>query len=102
MRLKQRMKVLLPQPDGPMNAVTKFLRTWSVDALEREVAAVADGEAGDVEHHLAPAAVDRLLGGELADPAGVDARARRGDVVVSPIAVSVPRTRLGRAWGADW
>jgi len=25
MRLKQRMKVLLPQPDGPMNAVTKFL-----------------------------------------------------------------------------
>ena len=25
MRLKQRMNVLLPQPDGPMNAVTKFL-----------------------------------------------------------------------------
>ncbi len=24
MRLKQRMNVLLPQPDGPMNAVTKF------------------------------------------------------------------------------
>jgi hypothetical protein len=25
MRLKQRMKVLLPHPDGPMKAVTKFL-----------------------------------------------------------------------------
>ena len=24
MRLKQRMKVLLPQPDGPMKAVTKL------------------------------------------------------------------------------
>ncbi len=27
MRLKQRMNVLLPHPDGPMNAVTVFLKT---------------------------------------------------------------------------
>jgi hypothetical protein len=27
MRLKHRMNVLLPHPEGPMNAVTKFLRT---------------------------------------------------------------------------
>ena len=27
MRLKQRMNVLFPQPDGPMNAVTVFLWT---------------------------------------------------------------------------
>ena len=26
MRLRQRSNVLLPQPDGPMNAVTWFLR----------------------------------------------------------------------------
>ena len=30
MRLKQRMNVLLPQPDGPMNAVTKFSKMSSV------------------------------------------------------------------------
>ena len=30
MRLKQRMNVDLPHPDGPMNAVTKFLWTSSV------------------------------------------------------------------------
>ena len=29
MRLKHRMKVDLPQPDGPMNAVTKFFLTSS-------------------------------------------------------------------------
>ena len=29
MRLKQRMKVLFPHPDGPMNAVTVFLWTSS-------------------------------------------------------------------------
>ena len=27
MRLKQRMNVLLPHPDGPMNAVTVFRKT---------------------------------------------------------------------------
>src|SRR5688572_24011412 len=29
MRLRHRMKVLLPQPEGPMNAVTKFSYTGS-------------------------------------------------------------------------
>ena len=33
MRLKQRMNVLLPQPEGPMNAVTKFLRTSIVTSF---------------------------------------------------------------------
>jgi hypothetical protein len=30
MRFRQRMNVLLPQPDGPMKAVTAFLWTSSV------------------------------------------------------------------------
>ena len=53
MRLKQRMNVLLPHPDGPMNAVTVFLWTSSVDALERDLPAVGDAEVGDREHLLA-------------------------------------------------
>ena len=30
MRLRQRSTVVLPQPDGPMNAVISFLRIFSV------------------------------------------------------------------------
>ena len=36
MRLKQRMNVLLLQPEGPMNAVTKFLRTSIVTSFNAE------------------------------------------------------------------
>ena len=34
MRLRQRIRVLLPQPDGPMNAVTWFLRIF-IDTSRR-------------------------------------------------------------------
>ena len=33
MRLRQRMKVLLPQPEGPMIAVTWFCSTWNETSL---------------------------------------------------------------------
>jgi hypothetical protein len=39
MRLKMRSKVDLPQPDGPMNAVTRFSER-QVDVLQRVVFAV--------------------------------------------------------------
>ena len=53
MRLKQRMNVDLPHPDGPMNAVTVFSWTSSVTFRERELAGVGDGEIRDVEDLLA-------------------------------------------------
>ena len=40
MRLMQRTSVDLPQPDGPMIAVTSFGRELEVDALDRLVVAV--------------------------------------------------------------
>ena len=56
------MKVLLPQPDGPMNAVTEFLRTSIVTSFNA-VAAVADAERVDVEDNLAAALVEVALAG---------------------------------------
>ena len=64
MRLKQRSTVVLPQPDGPMNAVISFLRIAHVDVADRPERAVVDVEIVDVEDH-----------GRLG--ARVDARARR-------------------------
>ena len=71
------MNVLLPQPDGPMKAVTKFLRTSIVTSDERGVRAVANGQVGDLEDRLAAAAVVGSSGlGEGGEP-------RRVELVVS-------------------
>ena len=72
MRLKHRMKVDLPQPDGPMNAVTKFFRISSDDVVERERPAVGDRESLDVEDDLAAAVVGVELVRELADLGWID------------------------------
>jgi hypothetical protein len=62
MRLKVRSSVLLPQPDGPMKAVTLLLGDVQVDALQRVELAVVevqvfhrswtlpDGQSGDGVH----------------------------------------------------
>jgi hypothetical protein len=44
MRLKVRSSVLLPQPDGPMKAVTLLLGDVEVDVLQRVEAAVVEVE----------------------------------------------------------
>ena len=44
MRLKERSSVLLPQPEGPMMAVTLCAGTSSVTRLERVVRAVEEVE----------------------------------------------------------
>ena len=54
MRLKQRMNVLLPHPDGPMNAVTKFFWMSRVDALERDVARIQHRSSVTVNTVSAP------------------------------------------------
>ena len=49
-RLKQRSTVLLPQPDGPMNAVISCGRIFSVHLAHSLESAVVDGEVVDIEH----------------------------------------------------
>jgi hypothetical protein len=44
MRFRQRRKVDLPQPDGPISAVTCFSRTSEVDAEQRLLLAVVHGD----------------------------------------------------------
>ena len=98
-RLKQRMNVDLPQPDGPMNAVTKFFVISSVDVLERERRRCRDAEAVDVEDDLTATIVvaDRLR--ELSDLRSVDSSA--GCLVhVSAIGASVRPSF--RRWDAVW
>ena len=60
MRLKQLMNVLLPHPDGPMNAVTVFRWTSRLHVLDRRLAAVRHGEIGDGEDLLAALDVGSL------------------------------------------
>ena len=43
MRLKQRSSVDLPQPDGPMKAVMRFLRDVQVDVADGPEVAVVGG-----------------------------------------------------------
>ena len=57
MRFRQRMNVLLPHPDGPMNAVTAFLWMSERRLTKRKRAAVPDGELLDVEDDIARADV---------------------------------------------
>ena len=47
MRLRTRSSVDLPQPDGPMKAVTWFVVERQVDVLERTVVAVEEIEVAD-------------------------------------------------------
>ena len=49
-RLKQRSTVVLPQPDGPMNAVISCWRIVEVDVAHGPERAVVDREVLDVEH----------------------------------------------------
>ena len=44
MRLKMRSSVDLPQPDGPMKAVTRLVPSDEVDVLQRMVLAVIEVE----------------------------------------------------------
>ncbi len=53
MRLKQRMSVLLPHPDGPMNAVIRVLVHVERHVLERGLRVVGDAEARHREDLLA-------------------------------------------------
>ena len=63
MRLKQRSTVVLPQPEGPMNAVISLLVDVDVDVADGPEVAVVDVEVLDVEHDLA-ARRDGLVGSE--------------------------------------
>ena len=45
MRLKQRSSVDLPQPDGPMMAVTRFAAESHVDVLERLALPIEEAQA---------------------------------------------------------
>ena len=49
MRLNERRIVLLPQPDGPMNAVTSRSRTCERDVAHGGHAVVAHGQPAHVE-----------------------------------------------------
>ena len=46
------MNVLLPQPDGPMIAVTRFCSTWNETSRRTGPAVVAHREVADVEDGL--------------------------------------------------
>ena len=59
MRLKQRSTVVLPQPDGPMNAVISCWLIVDVHVAHGPEGAVVDVEVGDVEHDLG---ADRGIG----------------------------------------
>ena len=96
MRLKQRMNVLLPQPDGPMNAVTKFLRTSSVDALERDVAGVATPRGPLTANTVSAPRPSGVTASAPSLPESIRGRRHahepRGSVTGSPIA----------QWGSGW
>ena len=51
-RLKQRSTVVLPQPDGPMNAVISCRRTCRFTSRTARNASVVDAEVTYVEHDL--------------------------------------------------
>ena len=73
MRLKQRMKVLLPQPDGPMKAVTVFRWMSSETSWSATLPLYETARSLDREDLLAPldlAAVEPA--GDLGDPGAVD------------------------------
>ena len=55
MRLSVRSSVDLPQPDGPMNAVTRRSRDVEVDVLQRVELAVVEVELADRHLRAAPA-----------------------------------------------
>ena len=57
MRLKQRMNVLLPQPDGPISAVISPRLDLERDVLDRDGARIANRDVPDVEDDLALARV---------------------------------------------
>ena len=48
-RFSERRNVDLPQPDGPMSAVTWFGQDLEVDAFEDPMAAVVEVQAGHVD-----------------------------------------------------
>jgi hypothetical protein len=55
MRLKQRRKVDLPQPEGPISAVTWFFSTGKVDALQGLEIAIVEVERIDLRLEFGPA-----------------------------------------------
>ena len=59
MRLMARSRVDLPQPDGPMIAVTRFGGNAHVDVLERVALAVVEIEVADIDRDRGR----RLIGG---------------------------------------
>ena len=93
------MNVDLPHPEGPMNAVTKFLRMSIVTSFEGDVPAVRDGEVVDVEHGLAAAAVLRDGLCDLGDPGTVDLRRRHAH---SPRSVPGGHARVGARLVNRW
>ena len=52
MRFRQRRNVVLPHPDGPINAVISFFEDRQVDVADRAEVAVEHGEVGRGEHDL--------------------------------------------------
>ena len=48
-RFSVRRNVLLPQPDGPMNAVTRFDRSWTEMSVQRALRAVIEVHPFDVD-----------------------------------------------------
>ncbi len=73
MRLKQRMNVLFPQPDGPMNAVTVFRWTSSETSWSATLPLYETARSLHREHLLAAfdlAAVEPA--GDLGDTGAVD------------------------------
>ncbi len=64
MRLRTRSSVDLPQPDGPMKAVTCALVERHVDALERAVIAVEEIQIAHRDLLDEPVGVDRRVVGD--------------------------------------
>ncbi len=73
-RLSVRSKVLLPQPDGPMNAVTRFVRICMVMSSQRAFDAVVERQPVDVD-------LDRAALAAVAGPRR-RLRHRHGDAVI--------------------
>ena len=92
------MNVLLPQPDGPMNAVTAFLWTSERRLAERECARVAHGQLVDVEDDVARPHVGRRRPRKLTDLEAVDSRCGGGLVHDRHEHAFVPTSMVRVSW----
>ena len=87
MRLKQRSRVDLPQPDGPMNAVMRFFGMSMVDVADGPEVAVVGVEVRDLED-------DARLGAGVVALADA-APSRRACPPLAPAPASTPSVVAG-------